>query len=186
MGLYFTGKGDAGESSVGPNKIDKSSQEIETVGELDEINSLLGIIKAENIGNEFKKIIDDIQQNLFIVQANTAEFMFQDETGKPKYPAPAFSEDKVKKIEEVINNYEKEVDPKRGFVIAGSDKVSAFLDYARAVSRRAERAVVRFNKIHPLDKSIMAYMNRLSSLLFAMARVNSKRGNKPESNPSYK
>ncbi len=187
MGLYFTRKGDGGESIVGQKKIDKTSPEIQAVGELDELNSLVGLIRTKkDLSEEFKKLLSEIQENLFIIQANCAEFMFHDENGKPKYPAPEFKAVKVWDIEKIIEAYEKEVDPAKKFVIAGSNKVSAWLDYARAVSRRAERAVLGFNKLHPLAPEILSYMNRLSSLLYAMARVNSKREDIKESNPTYK
>lgn len=186
MGLFYTGKGDGGESVVGDKKIDKTSLEIEAVGDLDELNSLIGVLKAEDLSPEFKKILNAVQENLFIVQANVAEFMFHDVTGKPKYPAPKFSPEKVKEIENIIEAYEKEVNPAKKFIISGSNKVSAWLDYARAVSRRVERSVIKFNKLHPLPHEILAYMNRLSSLLFAMARVNAKRSESKEENPKYK
>ena len=112
--------------------------------------------------------------------------MFHDANGKPKYPAPKFPETKVKEIEKIIENYEAEVNPGKGFIIAGSNKYSAWLDVLRAISRRVERSVLKFNRIHPLAKEILAYMNRLSSLFFAMARVNAKREDSKESNPRYK
>lgn len=186
MGLYFTRKGDQGESIVAQKKIDKGSHEIETVGELDELNSLIGVLKVNAPTDEFREIFAGIQESLFIIQANCAEFMFHDENGKPKYPAPEFKAGKVWEIEKIIEKYEEEVSPGKGFIVAGSNKGSAWMDFARAVARRAERAVVKFNKLHPLTPEILSYMNRLSSLLFAMARVNAKRGNTEESHPSYK
>ncbi len=186
MGLYYTGKGDSGESVVGAKKIDKTSLEIEAIGELDELNSFIGLVKTGKISEEFIAILSRVQENLFIIQANTAEFMFHDENGKPKYPAPKFPAEKIKEVEKIIEDYEKEVNPGKGFIVAGSNKYSAWLDVLRAVSRRAERRVLSFNKVHPLPHEILAYMNRLSSLFFAMARVNSKREDIKESNPKYK
>ena len=186
MGLFYTGKGDGGESAVGNKKIDKTSLEIEAVGDLDELNSLVGLIKAENLNEELRNILNTVQENLFIVQANVAEFMFHDENGKPKYPAPKFSEEKVKEMENLIDAYEKEVNPDKKFIISGSNKISAWLDYARAVSRRSERRVLSFHRLHPLSPEILAYMNRLSSLFFAMARVEAKRRGGGESHPTYK
>lgn len=186
MGLFFTGKGDTGESVVGATKIDKTSVEIEAVGELDELNSFVGLVKTGKISDEFKNLLTVVQENLFIIQANAAEFMFRDESGSPQYPAPKFSADKVKELEKVIQEYESEVNPGRGFIVAGSNKYSAWLDVLRAISRRAERRVLSFNKIHPLPHEILAYMNRLSSLFFAMARVNAKREESKEENPRYK
>ena len=186
MGLFYTGKGDGGESIVGVKKIDKTSLEIEAVGDLDELNSLIGVIKSLEVSGEFKSILNNVQENLFIIQANVANFMFEGEDGAPKYKAPAFGFEKVAETEKLINIYEEEVNPGRGFIISGSNQISAWLDYVRAVSRRIERSVLKFSKEHELNPEIMRYLNRLSSLLFAMARVNSKRLETKEENPKYK
>lgn len=184
MGLFYTGKGDKGKSIVGKAKIDKTSEDIDVLGELDELNSLLGLIKAkftEPAFSRFRELIHGVQENLFIIQANIANFMFGG-----KYKAPEFVEDKVKEVERIIDEFEAKIRPEKGFVIAGSDEISAWLDFARAVSRRTERKVIHLSKSRKILPAILSYLNRLSSLLFAMARMKSKIGNKKEKHPSYK
>ena len=75
MGLFYTGKGDKGKSIVGKKIIDKTSVEIEALGDLDELNSLLGIVRSSVSDKAFKRIILSVQENLFIIQANVAGFM---------------------------------------------------------------------------------------------------------------
>ena len=181
MGLFYTGKGDGGESVVGSKKIDKTGVEIYALGELDELNSLIGIVKNIKINTGFKKILHDVQENLFIVQANLANIMLGG-----KYKSPQLSFDKVREMEKIIDKLEKKLKPAKAFVISGSSISSAWLDYTRAVSRRVERSVLSFGKYNDLSPEIKAYLNRLSSLFFAMARFESKSGRKKEKHPKYK
>ena len=191
MGLFYTGKGDKGESYIGPNKVDKTSLPVHTLGELDELNSLIGVPKAMDVSDEFRDILHGVQENLFIIQANVASLMLydacSDKNEKIKLPKPPkFSEEKVKEVEEIIDRFEKEVEPEKGFVISGANEISANLDYIRAVSRRVERSVLVFSKSYSLPAEIKAYLNRLSSLFFALARLESKREDKKEDHPKYK
>lgn len=181
MGLFYTGKGDGGKSVVGKKKIDKTSLIARTVGELDELNSLIGLVKAQKISHEFMDIFNHVQENLFIVQANVANFMFDG-----KYKPKVFGADKVKEIETIIDKFEASVNPAKAFIIPGGTLSSAWIDYIRTVSRRIERTVLEFNKKNKLTPEILAYLNRLSSLFFAMARMASKNARIKESHPKYK
>ena len=185
MPLFYTGRGDKGESFVGKNKIDKASAELEALGDLDELNSLIGLIRAQNINKEFEDILIGIQENLFTIQASLAEFMMQGDSEYP-YKAPELNKKKIAEIEKIIDNYEVEVGPSRKFVIPGSSNGSSWLDYARAVSRRSERSIVKYSRVRNLAPEITSYMNRLSSLLYAMARTEAKRKEAKEENPKYK
>lgn len=184
MGLFYTGKGDKGESVVGKKKIDKTCVEVEALGDLDELNSLIGIVKSES-PKETKDILHKVQEDLFIIQANVANFMFQDENGNSEYPAPEFNAQKTREIESLIDDMENKVNPARGFIIPGLNKQSAWLDLLRAVTRRVERNTLKFNKKNELPEEILAYLNRLSSLFFAMARLESKNNNLEEEHPKY-
>lgn len=179
MGIFYTGKGDKGKSIVGSMKIDKTSVEIEALGDLDELNSLLGIIK-HRVFISFKEIIENVQENLFIIQANVAGFM------QPKFKPPVFESKKIKNLEKLIDDFERKVKPALKFVIPGGTEESAWFDYARAVSRRAERSVLRYSKKHALNLALLSYMNRLSSLFFAMARMSVSLSDRKERHPTYK
>jgi cob(I)alamin adenosyltransferase len=182
MGLFYTGKGDRGLSSIAGKKYDKTCIEMQALGELDELNSLLGVVRsAPSTPFAYKDIVRKVQEDLFIVQADIY-FIMVDEAEK----APVFSGEKTLWIETLINDFEKKVNPERGFVIPGETQPSAWFDYARAVSRKAERAVLGLAKTKVVNPDILAYLNRLSSLLFALARISVKEAGSKDRHPSYK
>ena len=183
MSVYYTGKGDNGESHVGRKKYPKTGIEFTALGDLDELNSLLGIIKNLTRG-EASVILEQIQQDLFIIQAYVGTFWFE-----KKYKPPNFSCKKVHALEAHIARFEKNLlvggPLLKKFIIPGTNELSAWIDYARAVSRRVERSVVSYHAQHPLDPAILSYCNRLSSLLFALARAAALQSNISESHPHY-
>ena len=161
-------------------RVMKSSELAEALGSLDEINSLLGFIKVradiseyriENI--EFRNVIQSIQENLFIVQANLA--------GADK----KITQEKITEIEKIIDGIEKELPPIKTFFVSGGTELAALLDYSRTIARRAERRVVAVSEKQPLAPEILAYLNRLSSLLYALARYANFKAEVEEKSPTY-
>lgn len=179
--MFYTGKGDSGASTMDGKKYDKSSPGIEALGKLDELNSLLGVVRNQPMSANHKKMIRTVQEDLFIIQA----IVYFALTGKSK-DAPLVSADKIKNIEAFIDAAEKKIQPERGFVITGDTPAGAWLDLARAVSRTAERAVVSFSHSKKISLEALAYLNRLSSLFFAMARLTANTARKKEKHPDYK
>jgi cob(I)alamin adenosyltransferase len=176
--MLYTRKGDMGKTKIFNcnQSLSKSSAVAEALGDLDEVNSFLGIIKTKVKDNNLGKIVSDIQENLFIVQAEVA--------GADK----RIIKDKISKIEKIIGKIEKELPPIKTFFISGTTELSAEFDFSRTLIRRAERAVVRvfeegLVKIYP---NTLAYLNRLSSLLYALARHLAYKSGIKESAPSYK
>lgn len=185
--MLFTGKGDKGDTYFfgSEERSPKSSLRAEALGSLDEINSLIGLCRAKAGGNSRKRrerkrkglsvseILEGIQQDLFVIQANLA--------GADKN----ITKEKIRQLESVIVSIEQELPPIKTFFLPGATELGGLLDYARTVARRTERVVVRYSEAHPLSPEILAYVNRLSSLLYALARfVNFKSGAK-EIPPSY-
>ena len=179
--MLYTGKGDDGTTKTFgccDQRMSKSSAIIEALGALDEINAFCGVIKtnphAEEaivLVNESKKTIADIlgevQQKLFVVQAEIA--------GADKH----LLEEDVHTLENVINVIERELPPITTFFVSGGTQLSALLDFARTLARRAERRVVAVaeEKSVSVSNETCAYLNRLSSLLYALSRqVNHKSG----------
>jgi len=131
-----------------------------------------------------------VQQNLFIIQAELAGA--PPRRGKPL----TVTVDKVKKMEKIIDQIEKELPPIKSFFIPGATAVGALLDYARAVARRAERRVVAATLVAATPSEIdglikigphsLAYLNRLSSLLYALARLVNHQSGIKEQAPDYK
>ena len=184
--MLYTKKGDGGTTKTFgcDQRISKSSSIAEALGSLDEINSFLGLCKINSRkeklktagGLFFSDIVNTIQENLFIVQAEMA--------GAPK----KIEKEKVVEVETIVDNIEKELPLIKTFFISGSTECGALFDIARTISRRAERravTVVEDGKVK-LSPDTLAYLNRLSSLLYALARLSSHKSGINEFAPSYK
>jgi len=182
--MLYTRKGDSGKTGTfGCNqKVSKSSAISEALGSLDESNSYLGVCKIKSKDFQFilgslkvQEIINRVQNDLFIIQAQVA--------GADK----KISEDKVKWIEEIIGEVEKELPPIKSFLISGADELSADFDFARTLVRRAERRIVAVSEenIAKIDPQTLSYMNRLSSLMYALARFTSLKSGNREYSPTY-
>ena len=96
------------------------------------------------------------------------------------------TQEKIQKMEQEIERIEKKIQPERGFVISGESKTAAWLDFARTVARRAERSMVKLNKAYKLPEEIVTYLNRLSSYLYALARLEISESKIREKKPRYK
>lgn len=175
----FTGKGDKGTTTTfgcNQTRISKSSELPEALGALDELNAFLGFVKMHaDDSPRIASAIREIQENLFIIQAETA--------GADK----KLKEGSVEKVSETVNEIEKEISPIKGFSIAGGTELSAMLDVARTLARRAERRLIAARDVQAckLSDETVAYMNRLSSLLFALARLANHLAGVAEENPKY-
>lgn len=184
--MLYTRKGDNGTTKTFgcDQRISKSSAIAEALGSLDEINSFLGLCKVKSEesklelpdGVSFSKIIHDIQKNLFIIQAEVAGSEM------------AISKEKIKEIEIIIDWAEKELPPIKSFFISGGTELGAMFDFARTIVRRAERRVVGVaeEKKVKINENTLAYLNRLSSLLYAMARLTNHKFGITEEGPDYK
>ena len=185
--MLYTRKGDGGTTKTFgcDQMVSKSSSIAEALGSLDEINSFLGLIKVKAQNVYFKlpakeilvsETTDRIQQDLFIIQAELA--------GADK----TIAEDKVKWLEEIIDGIEQTLPPIKTFFISGGTELATLSDIARTISRRAERRVVGVaeeGKIK-IGKDTLAYLNRLSSILYAFARSFNHIANVTEEAPDYK
>jgi len=176
--MLYTGKGDNGTTSAFDcdQRFSKSSVIAEALGTLDEVNSFLGVVKMNPLSSEMSvpgtplklsEVVDQAQQNLFVAQAEVA--------GADKH----IVQEKVDGLGTMINAIEQEIPPIKSFFVSGGTELAALLDFARTLSRRAERRVVGVIEEGKttVSKDTLAYLNRLSSLLYALARqVNSKSG----------
>jgi cob(I)alamin adenosyltransferase len=182
--MLYTGKGDDGKT----NKFDcdqrfsKSSKVAEALGALDELNSFLGLVKLKSVTVGWKimrkkiaTIVVFCQDCLFTVQAEVA--------GARK----TIRKKNVKEMENIINATEKEMPPIRFFSVSGGTELSALLDFSRTLARKAERRVVDgFDSGEVLvSDATLAFLNRLSSLLYALARLVNHKSGINEVPPSY-
>jgi cob(I)alamin adenosyltransferase len=175
--MLYTGKGDNGTTKTfgcDQARISKSSELPEALGTLDELNSYVGLIKVQSrtgelhlpTGSKGKKkikyadMLRDVQESLFLIQAEVA--------GAPKSIGKA----SVTNVEKIIAAVEAVIPPITKFSIAGGTELSAALDVSRTIARRTERRVVSVHELglRKLSPNTLAYLNRLSSLLFALAR----------------
>ena len=184
--MRYTRKGDNGTTKTFgcDQRISKSSAIAEALGSLDEINSFLGLckVKAEkeklilSDGTTFSKMIHEVQKNLFIIQAEIAGSTM------------SITDEKVKEIEVIIDWIERELPPITTFFISGGSEIATLFDIARTIARRAERRVIGVADEGKINISAFtkAYLNRLSSLLYALARLTNYKFGIKEEGPDYK
>lgn len=174
----FTGKGDGGTTKLfgaSEQRITKSSEVPEALGALDELNAFIGFVKMHPGAPErITRGLREAQEALFIIQAEVA--------GSDKRTKDGAAD----MLSDIVNEIEKEIPPITGFSIAGGIELSAKLDVARAISRRAERRVTAATLAgRAVSEPTKAYLNRLSSLLFAYARLANHLAGVTEENPTY-
>lgn len=157
-----TKKGDKGETSLwSGERVSKDNIRVESYGTIDELNSHLGEAKHFVKSVKIKKIIIDIQNDLFKVAGSLAS---KDKT----YLNPINNED-VQKLNDLVNELETKMNLK-GFVIPGNTLSSAKIDICRTISRRAERRIISLSNNEKIDIELKKYVNRLSDVLFLLAR----------------
>ncbi|MBF0237858.1 MAG: cob(I)yrinic acid a,c-diamide adenosyltransferase [SAR324 cluster bacterium] len=169
----YTRTGDGGETGlVGGKRIPKDHLRIEAYGTLDELNSIMGIVRYYNEQKEtsdrqqkFDLILGAIQQKLFDMGSELATLPGDEYQGQIKV-----TEQDASWLELVIDAMNEELKPLTSFILPGGSAVNAFLHQARTVCRRAEREVIRLNRLDPVNKSIIMYLNRLSDALFVFGR----------------
>ncbi|MBI2883292.1 MAG: cob(I)yrinic acid a,c-diamide adenosyltransferase [Candidatus Methylomirabilis oxyfera] len=165
----YTRKGDKGETGlIGGKRAFKSALRVEAYGEVDELNAVLGWIRAKLTDEAIKKDLLLIQRDLFAVGAQLA-----DPTGhvEQKAEKAGLHEGRVRELEEIIDRYDTVLSPLRAFILPGGSEGGALLHLARTVCRRAERRMVALSRDEPLSPVLIPYMNRLSDLLFTLARA---------------
>lgn len=160
MSIY-TKQGDTGFTSLlNGEKVSKADDRIELIGMVDELSSLIGLVKPVS-DDKMKKELSIIQEDLMIIMAALADL------SNNNYK---INLGKISEMEEKIDLIEKSFQREKGFVLYGGCESSARLDVARAYARKSERYMVKVNQTYIIDESIMRYMNRLSDYLYMLAR----------------
>ncbi len=182
----FTGKGDLGTTKTlkqgKGERISKSSCLTEALGTVDELNSFLGLCKVRakkfrwKVSDlSFQQIVNQAQQDLFIVQAELA--------GAKK----TIKASKLGEIEDLVAEMERQMPPIKTFFVSGGTEEAALFDFARTLARRAEREVIRAVGVGEAEigDNTRAYLNRLSTLFYAMARLINHLSGIKEEPPTY-
>lgn len=174
----YTRTGDAGETALlGGRRVRKSALRVEAYGELDELNACLGLAIAALSEPSTIDLLTEIQRRLFALSARVADARERGETPSEK---ATFSEAYITSLEGAIDLAEEALPPLKAFVIPGGTEAGARLHLARTVCRRAERRLVALAAQEDVPPVFLAYLNRLSDLLFVLARAANHQGGVPE------
>ena len=175
----YTKTGDQGETALfGGGRVPKDHPRVAAYGDVDELNSVLGIVRAEEPITFFDALLQSIQQDLFAIGGHLATP--DPARVKKALEKAALSPARVSEFERVMDEAELELPPLRAFVLpSGTAKASA-LHLARTVCRRAERAVVHLAQANDVPELFIVYLNRLSDLLFTLARLANYRAGVPD------
>jgi cob(I)alamin adenosyltransferase len=172
----YTRTGDAGETSLfDGTRVRKSDARVDAYGEVDELNACLGLARASCADAEIGTDLEGLQRDLFALGARLAD---PAEKIAERVTKAALGDDDVARLEQAIDRYEAELPPLRRFILAGGSPAGATLHVARAVCRRAERRMVALEPA--VDAVLVRYINRLSDLLFVLARAANRRAGAPE------
>lgn len=165
-----TRTGDDGTTGLADNiRVSKDHPRIEAMGEVDELNSHIGLLLTESsLPDDMRALLTHIQQHLFNLGGELAMPGFN-----------GITEDKVSLLDEAITHYNLGLSPLREFVLPGGTRAAAQAHVCRTVCRRAERRLITLSTSEPLSPLLRQYLNRLSDLLFVLARV-LNHGNEPE------
>lgn len=167
----YTKTGDKGTTSlIGGERVMKNDLRLNAYGTVDELNSFLGLLRAKTAEGKMKELIEDIQNTLFAVGANLATDKSTTKVGD----CALVGAEKVEKLEKNIDDFQSCLQSLTSFILYGEDEMSAICHCCRAIARRAEREILSVSQVDTLDDNILRYMNRLSDLLFVMARVYTK------------
>ncbi len=173
----YTKTGDKGTTSlIGGKRVLKNSDKLNAYGTIDELNSFLGLLRAKTTDENIKTEILDIQNTLF----NVGAYLALDENVEKIPEFAQISDEKIKKLEDLIDFFQENLPKITNFIIYGENELSAICHVCRAVCRRAEREIITVNQQYNIDTNVTTYINRLSDLLFVLARIYTKNEEKSD------
>ena len=165
----YTKTGDNGTTGlIGNKRVKKSNPRIATYGMVDELNAALGIVLSSKLGKDIRDLLTKIQNDLFIVGADLANPNLNNKSNRVTPEMVLFLEKEIDRLEEKLF-------PITFFILPGGDLVASQVHLARAICRRAEVSVVNLSEVDKINNECLVYMNRLSDLLFVVARTINKR-----------
>jgi cob(I)alamin adenosyltransferase len=170
----YTRSGDDGETALfGGGRVPKAHARVEAYGTVDELNAVLGLAIAQVRDPGTVTRLETIQHDLFTLGAELATPPARE--GRRRPATPEVPEDRVPEMEKWIDEADDELPPLRAFVLPGGCEGAATLHFARTVCRRAERQVVALAASEWVGDGVVPYLNRLSDLLFTLARLENHR-----------
>jgi len=169
----YTRRGDRGETDLfGSGRVAKDHARVEAYGDVDELNAALGLCAAASAQPDVRALVEQLQRGLFALGAYlaTPDPRHRD-TNAMRPPGDA----EIAALEARIDAFEKELSPLRRFLLPGGTQAAAAFHLARTVCRRAERSAVSLDRAESLGPDALRYLNRLSDLLFVLARLENHR-----------
>jgi len=162
----YTRTGDSGETGlVGNRRVSKDSPRIWACGAVDELNSAIGLARAQEPGKKMDAVLAGIQNDLFNLGAELATMPTDFKKGMPAVGAK-----QIRAMERLLDRLNTQLGPLKEFIMPGGTKTAAALHLARAICRRAERECVALSREEELSADVVPYLNRLSDALFMLAR----------------
>jgi cob(I)alamin adenosyltransferase len=165
LSKIYTRTGDSGSTGLGDgSRVQKDSARIEALGSVDELNSCLGVLLAEALDDDIRREMTEVQHDLF------------DLGGELSIPGhQALRADQVERLEQVLDAHNATLEPLKEFILPGGSRAAALCHLARTVCRRAERRVSTLASSEAVSPYSLQYLNRLSDLLFVLARILNRR-----------
>ena len=174
----YTGRGDEGLTDLRTmDRVSKASPRIEAYGTVDELNAVVGVARPTGY-DDVDDRLREIQNHLHVLQADYAN-------PDPDEDDPVVTAEDHERLEDWIDEFDAELDPLDRFILPSGSEAGKHLHHARAVCRRAERRAVAFAEAESTNEHALVYLNRLSDLLFTMARLVNQREGVPEESPTY-
>lgn len=172
----YTKTGDAGETSLfGGGRISKDASRIEAYGTVDELNSHLGYVRSLKISDFSDRVLETVQNNLFILGSDLAT------PPSAKAKVTRIQAGHITPLELAIDEMDNHIAPLKFFILPGGTQAAAVLHIARTVCRRAERRVISARETEDISSECVIYLNRLSDMLFVMARYENSLAGEQES-----
>jgi len=170
----YTKTGDKGDTGLfGGGRVAKDDPRVDAYGEVDELNAVLGMARSVEMMPRIDEVLLPVQRDLFAIGALLATP--DHEKMQQQLEKARIDDGRIAQLERAIDEGEAELEPLRAFILPGGTPKSAVLHVARTVCRRAERRVVHLAHELPLPPLVVVYLNRLSDLLFVLARVANRR-----------
>jgi cob(I)alamin adenosyltransferase len=170
----YTRSGDKGETDLpGGGRVWKNSPRLAACGTLDELNAVLGLVRSENLPEDLDRLVEGLQNELLSAGSQLAT------VASAKTSCPTIEEKQIQALETAIDRYEARLPPIKGFILPGGVRSAALFHVARTICRRAERELVTASQVekHLVSSRILAYINRLSDLLYVLARFSNAQAN---------
>jgi len=179
----YTKTGDTGQTSLANgDRVSKSSLRVSAYGDVDELNSVLGLARCRISDASLQPLLQQVQNDLFVLGADLATP--HPDSSKPD-PVRRIAAPEIESLEKAIDRHNETLPALREFILPGGSESGALLHVARAVARRAERTTVALAQSETINPQALIYINRLSDLLFVLARFVNRQDGSPETSAQF-